>query len=179
MVNARGKYRFMCDADLSMPIEEIKNFLPPCCNHDIVIGSREIDGSVRYNEPWLRNLTGRIFNFLVRLLILPKLRDTQCGFKLFKKDVALDIFSSQTIGGWSFDVEILFIAKLRGYSIKEVPISWHYYKNSKINTFEDSVHMINEIIQIYNNHKKGLYNKHNVQKKPKYENIPNERMIKK
>jgi dolichyl-phosphate beta-glucosyltransferase len=98
---------------------------------------------------------------------------------LFKKDVALDIFSSQTIGGWSFDVEILFIAKLRGYSIKEVPISWHYYKNSKINTFEDSVHMINEIIQIYNNHKKGLYNKHNVQKKPKYENIPNERMIKK
>ena len=159
MMKASGKYRFMCDADLSMPIEEINKFLPPFCNHDIVIGSREQKGSIRYNEPRFRHLAGRIFNFFVRLLILHNINDTQCGFKLFKEKIAVDIFNSQAIGGWAFDVEILYIAKLRGYSIKEVPISWYYHENSKVNTLRDSIRMIDEIFRIHYNSRNGLYNK--------------------
>jgi len=157
MLEAQGRYRFMCDADLSMPIEEIIKFLPPLCDSDVSIGSREAPGAIRYNEPFSRHLSGRIFNLLTRIFILPNLNDTQCGFKCFKDDVAKDIFQYQTIGGWAFDVEILYIAEKRGYSIIEVPISWYYRENSKINTVQDSLQMINEIIKICRNDKKGFY----------------------
>ena len=84
MLAAQGQYRFMCDADLSMPIEELSKFLPPQIEApQIVIGSREAPGAVRYDEPEFRHVGGRGINILIRLLALPKLHDTQCGFKLF------------------------------------------------------------------------------------------------
>jgi len=103
MLEAQGEYRFMCDADLSMPVEEIAKFLPPTLkDFDIAIASREAKGAVRYNEPSYRHLGGRGINFLIQLFILPGLNDTQCGFKCLRADVAEKIFNLQTLQGWSF-----------------------------------------------------------------------------
>ena len=107
---ARGEYRFICDADLSMPIEEVNRFLPPVLEgYDIAIASREAPGAVRYGEPAYRHWIGRIFNALVRSLAVPHFQDTQCGFKCFRASVAEDLFSVQRLDGWTFDVEVLFI----------------------------------------------------------------------
>ncbi len=103
----------MCDADLSMPIEEIDQVpvvvIP--LEFDIAIASREAPGAVRYDEPRYRHLGGRLINLIIRLLILPGLQDTQCGFKCFRAEVADDLFKRQTLMGWSFDIELLFIAR--------------------------------------------------------------------
>ncbi|MBT3339297.1 MAG: glycosyltransferase family 2 protein [Anaerolineae bacterium] len=157
MREAQGQYRIFCDADLSMPIEEIRRFLPPHLDKDIVIASREIEGAVRYNEPYHRHLTGRIFNFLIRLLALPDLHDTQCGFKGFRADVAEDLFQHQSIEGWAFDVEILYIAKARGYEVVELPIPWYYNNESKISVLHDSLRMFLDLLKIRRNARQGLY----------------------
>ncbi len=113
MLAALGEYRFMCDVDLSMPMDEINRFLPPSLTgYDIAIASREAPGAVRHDEPYYRHFVGRIYNGLIRFLALPGLQDTQCGFKCFKGTVAEDLFTRQTLTGWSFDVEILFIGQL-------------------------------------------------------------------
>ena len=96
MLEARGEYRFMCDADLSMPIEEVNKFLPPSLSgFDVAIGSREVRGAVRYHEPFYRHFGGRFINYIIRLFILPDLQDTQCGFKCFRAEVADDLFLGQ------------------------------------------------------------------------------------
>ncbi len=160
VLNARGEYLFICDADLSMPIEEVNKFLPPTLDdYDIAIASREVPGARRYDEPFYRHLEGRIFNLIVRLLAVPGIHDTQCGFKCFKRDVALDIFPYQTMDGWSFDVEVLYIARKRGYRLVEVPINWYYKANSRINPIRDAIDMLLEVIKIRINAWKGLYDK--------------------
>jgi len=158
MQEATGKYLFFCDADLSMPVEEIAKFIPPQLDHpDIAIASREAPGSVRHNEPYYRHLTGRVFNTLIRLLVLPGLQDTQCGFKCIRADVAWDIYPYQTLTGWAFDVELLYIARHRGYSIIEIPIQWYYNADSKISIFRDSLRMFLDLLLIRRNARRGLY----------------------
>jgi dolichyl-phosphate beta-glucosyltransferase len=158
MLAARGEYRFICDADLSMPIEEIDNFLPPRLDQvDIAIASREAPGAVRYNEPWYRHLMGRVFNTTVRLFAVPGLQDTQCGFKMFRAEVVENIFPLQTMNGWSFDVEILYAAHCWGYTIVEVPIHWYYKNNTRIHPIRDSIDMFLEVIKIRRNGRRGLY----------------------
>jgi dolichyl-phosphate beta-glucosyltransferase len=152
-----GEFRFICDADLSMPIEEIKHFIPPACDHDISIGSREINGATRHDEPHYRHLTGRIFNFLIRQLVLPGLQDTQCGFKCFRGAVAENIFRLQTLTGWAFDVEILTIARRHGYQIREIPISWYYKGASKVSILRDSWRMLLDLLTIRHNLSQGRY----------------------
>lgn len=160
MLNARGEYLFICDADLSMPIEEITKFLPPVLNsYDIAIASREVPGARRYNEPFYRHLEGRVFNWIVRLLAVPDIQDTQCGFKCFRREVALDVFPYQTMDGWSFDVEILYIARARGYRLVEVPINWYYKENSRINPLKDAISMLWEVVKIRINAWKGVYDR--------------------
>ena len=88
MMEARGAYRFFADADFSMPASEIVRFIPPSVDVPVAIASREAPGAVRYNEPYYRHITGRIFNSLIRMLVLPALHDTQCGFKMFRADAA-------------------------------------------------------------------------------------------
>jgi len=159
MLQAKGDYRFMCDADLSMPVEEIVNFIPPQLeNFDIAIASREAKGAVRYNEPSYRHLGGRGINFIIQTLILPGLNDTQCGFKCFRAEVAEDIFHRQTLHGWSFDIELLYIARRHGYHIVEIPIHWYHFSDSKVSALRDSVHMIQDIFRIRTNARRGLYN---------------------
>jgi len=155
---ASGEYLFLCDADLSMPVEEISKFLPPQLNNvDIAIASREAPGSIRYNEPYYRHLTGRVFNTLIRLLVLPSLQDTQCGFKCIRADVASDIFPYQTLTGWAFDVELLYIARHHGYKIIEIPIHWYFNADSKISVFRDSLRMFLDLLLIRRNARRGLY----------------------
>jgi dolichyl-phosphate beta-glucosyltransferase len=154
----RGDYLFIADADLSMPIEEINKFLPPQAeSYDVAIGSREAPGAVRYDEPEYRHLMGRIFNFIVKALAVRGFQDTQCGFKSFRRIVAHDLVGQQTIDGWAFDVELLFIAQQRGYKIVEVPIDWYYQANSRVNPVADSIRMVREVLKIRLNGWRGRY----------------------
>lgn len=157
MLAARGAYRFMADADLSMPIEQINRFLPPNSVAPIVIASREAPGAVRYNEPAYRHWGGRLINLVIRVLALPGLRDTQCGFKCFRADVANDLFRVQTIMGWAFDVEILYIARLRGYPIQELAIPWYFNPESKLNVVRDALRMVRDIAEIRSKAQRGVY----------------------
>ena len=155
----KGKYRFICDADLSMPIEELPRFFPPKMEDTpIVIASREAPGAKRYNEPEYRHVIGRVFNWLVRLLILPGLQDTQCGFKCFRADVVEKVFPLVSITGWTFDVEALFIARRMGFEIKEIPIPWYYNAYSNIRVLRDSVQMGTDLLKIHWRALTGKYN---------------------
>ncbi len=157
VLQARGEYRFIADADFSMPVEQVSRFLPPLCDTDIAIASREAAGAVRYGEPAFRHLTGRAFNLLIRTLALPGLQDTQCGFKCFRAGVAEAIFPRQTLAGWSFDVELLAIARRRGYAILEIGVPWYYNQGSKINILRDSLRMFLDLLTIRRNLRRGVY----------------------
>jgi len=160
MLQASGDFLFMCDADLSMPISQINQFIPPVLtDFDIAIASREAPGAVRYNEPVYRHLVGRVFNTMIHTLALPGLKDTQCGFKCFRAPVARELFPRQTISGWSFDVEVLFIARQRGYRIVELPIPWYFTAESKVKVFRDSARMALDLLAIRANALRGIYNR--------------------
>ena len=160
MLAAQGDYLFLCDADLSMPIEEVARFIPPALEaYDVAIGSREVEGARRYDEPTLRHLMGRVYNLLVRLLAVSGFQDTQAGFKCFRREAAHDLFPYQTMDGFGFDVEILFIAQRRGYRIVEVPIDWYHMTNSRVSPVGDSVRMFREILQVRINDWRGMYDK--------------------
>jgi hypothetical protein len=115
-------------------------------------------GAVRIGEPPYRHFIGRVFNAIVRLLALPGLQDTQCGFKCVRGDVAERIFPCQTLEGMSFDVEMLFIARRMGYHISEVPIDWYFDADSRVRLFQDSLRMFLDLIAIRRNAARGLYN---------------------
>jgi dolichyl-phosphate beta-glucosyltransferase len=158
MLAAQGEYLFMADADLSMPIGEVSKFLPPELDeYDVAIASREVKGAKRYDEPAYRHLMGRVFNFVVRILAIPGFQDTQCGFKCFRRYAALDVLPFQSIDGWAFDVELLFIAQQRGYQIVEVPIDWYYRTNSRISPISDALNMFREVLRIRLNGRRGHY----------------------
>lgn len=160
MLAAQGEYLFMADADLSMPIGEVSKFLPPLLeDYDVAMASREVDGAVRYDEPAYRHFMGRVFNLVVKLLAVPGFQDTQCGFKCFRRQAALDVLPFQSIDGWAFDVELLFIARRRGYKIVEVPIAWYYRANSRISPISDAVDMFREVLRIRLNGWRGQYDK--------------------
>jgi dolichyl-phosphate beta-glucosyltransferase len=158
MFEAQGKFRFICDADLSMPIEELSKFLPPALDgYDVAIASREAPGAVRYDEPWHRHLIGRIFNLLIKLVAVRGFEDTQCGFKSFCDEAAQDLFGVQTLNGIGFDVELLFVAQKRGYKVVEVPIHWYYNPESRIRLVRDSLRAMVELFIIRRNWLRGVY----------------------
>ncbi|GAB4498540.1 MAG: glycosyltransferase family 2 protein [Anaerolineales bacterium] len=158
MLAARGDFRFICDADLSMPIEDLEKFLPPALeNFDVAIGSREAPGAIRYNEPSYRHIGGRAINLAIRTLILPGLNDTQCGFKCFRAKTTEDLFQKQTLMGWSFDIELLYLARRKKLNIREIPIHWYYDPDSKVSAVRDAMRMIGDIFRIHLNAIRGMY----------------------
>lgn len=158
VLEAKGHYRFICDADLSMPIEGLQKFLPPALeNFDLAIASREAPGAVRFNEPPYRHWGGRGINLVIRMLILPGMNDTQCGFKCFSAEAAEKLFSQQTLKGWSFDLELLYIARRKKMRIKEIPIHWYFDADSKVNAVRDALRMIGDIFRIHLNAIRGRY----------------------
>ena len=134
MLLARGERRLMTDADLSTPIDELPRLLAKLDEGcDIAIASRAVEGArIEVHQPWLRENAGRLFNFLVRAVAVPGLRDTQCGFKLFTADAAREAFSLASLDGFCFDVEVLFIARRRGRRIAEVPVVWSNHAATRV-----------------------------------------------
>lgn len=147
---AQGEWIFLADADFSMPVQELSLFTPSeSFKTDLLIGSREAPGAQRIGEPFYRHLMGRAFNFVVQRMLVPGIHDTQCGFKRIRREVALDLFFHQSINGWGFDVELLYVARLRGYSIREIPISWYYKTGSKVRPVRDTLSMGRDLITIW------------------------------
>ena len=160
MLEAAGEFRFICDADLSMPVEEVAKFLPPqLSGYDVAIGSREAPGAQRYNEPAYRHLQGRVFSNIVKLLAMPGFEDTQCGFKCFRAEIAADLFRAQVFDGMSFDVEVLYIARKRNCRIVEVPIDWYYRSESRVQPLADPLRMLRDILTIRRNWARGVYDR--------------------
>ncbi len=142
MLAARGRYRFLCDADFSMPVTELDRFLPPYLHGwDVAIATREGPGAVRVGEPGHRHFMGRVFNGLIQVLLLPGIEDSQCGFKCFTDRAAEFLFPRQTVDGFAFDVELLFLARQQGMRILEVPITWHYMEASSVRPIRDTWRM--------------------------------------
>ena len=158
-LSAHGEYIIFTDADLSTPIEEIDKLLKWMEEgYDIVIGSRALaESDIQIHQPWYREKMGKIFNLLVQALALRGIKDTQCGFKGFRKDVAEKIFPLQTINGFGFDVELLYLAKKHGYTIKEIPVRWLNRASSKVNPLTHSSQMFLDIIRIRMRDIKGKY----------------------
>ncbi len=155
---AQGDYLLVSDSDLSVPIEVTPRFLPPQLDlpkQGIAIASREVPGAVRHDEPSYRHLMGRVFNTLVRWIAVPKIQDTQCGFKCFGRDAARRIFPLQRIDGWGFDVELLYIAQRHGLPITEIPVNWYYRKDSRVRPIHDTVTMVSELMLIRRNGERG------------------------
>jgi dolichyl-phosphate beta-glucosyltransferase len=149
LVAATAEFRFICDADLSMPIEEVARFLPPLASgFDIAIGSREGLRARRIGEPIYRHLMGRLFNRGVQLLVLPGIEDSQCGFKMFSAAAVERIFPHVTVDGWAFDVEVLALARAQRLRVSEVPIEWHYRADSRLNMLRDGWQMLRELWRI-------------------------------
>jgi len=137
MLAARGTWRFLADADLSMPISELARFLDAAQrgDGDIFVGSREAAGARRIGEPWVRHAIGRVFNWMVKIVVLRGIDDTQCGFKLFSAEAATALFPRTTIAGFAFDVEVLTLARLAGYGVREVGIEWHCRPDSRVSAW--------------------------------------------
>ena len=155
---APGEYRFICDADLSMPVDEIGRFLPPLATgFDVAIGSREGRTARRVGEPAYRHLAGRLFNFMVQRLALPGIEDSQCGFKMFTAAAVSAIFPRVTVDGWAFDVEVLTVAREQRLRVIEVPIEWHYRADSQLSILRDSAGMIQELLRIKWRVLRGVY----------------------
>lgn len=150
ILNTDGDFVLFSDADLSTPIEELESFLPLAqSGYDMVIGSRSLKGArIIVHQPFYREYMGKAFNWLVQAFVLRGFIDTQCGFKLFKGDVARQLAALQLLDGFAFDVELIYLAKRRGYTVKEIPVTWVNSAASKVNPVFDSLKMIVELLRI-------------------------------
>ena len=160
MLAAAGEYRMFMDADNATSIDQVvKMWAEFAKGFHVVIGSRDITGAqIAVSQPWWRRRLGDVFNLIVQSISgLWGIWDTQCGFKGFSAKAAQEIFSCATINRWAFDVEVLVIAKKRGYTIKEMPVTWVNDKDSKVRFF-GMVKMLLEVLQIAWNNSIGKYN---------------------
>lgn len=157
-LEARGERVLFCDADLSTPIQEAVALTELVGDaYQIAIASREGLGARRVGEPYSRHLMGRVFNGLVRALAVPGIQDTQCGFKAFTRACAHDVFGRQTLTGFGFDVELLYLARKRGYAIREVPVTWVYQPSSRVDPLRDTVRMFGDVLRVRLNDLRGRY----------------------
>ncbi len=167
---AQGELILFTDFDQSTPISEVEKLIPEAeMNFDILIGSREIIGAKREKEPFYRHLMGRGFNLLVRLIVGLPFKDTQCGFKLFRRETIQKIIKKvivaekrKTVDAYTgaFDVEILYLANKMGYKVKEIAVSWRHFKTERVSPIKDSLRMFLDILRIKINNLLGSYDKH-------------------
>ncbi|MFC2063882.1 dolichyl-phosphate beta-glucosyltransferase [Chloroflexota bacterium] len=157
---SKGKYIIFMDADLPYELNALFAFLDALKEGaDLAIGSRHLEGSLIKDVPPLRYFIGQVFSLLVSLLISPGIRDTQCGFKGFKAEVAQRIFQRTTIGRWGMDVEVLFIARKFNYSISQIPVIMTGFRNdSRVHVVKDSIRMFFDLFRIRWNDIRGIYN---------------------
>ena len=160
MLEAQGDWALFTDADLSAPIEELDKMIAAAraSGASVAIGSRAVDRRlIAVRQSLFRETAGRIFNLLMRAVTGLPFADTQCGFKLFERNAAQQVFRRQRIERWGFDAEVLFIAQKFGYKIVEVPVRWSHSEGTKVSMFGDSVNMFLDLLRIRRNHVRGLY----------------------
>ena len=145
----QGTYVLMADADLSTPMVELERLEDALdAGADVAIGSRSAPGSEMLDQAFYRVLMGRTFNLLVRLMMLPDFRDTQCGFKLFRGEAARELFRRLQTSGFAFDVEILWHAQGAGYTVKEVPVRWRASDSSRVAPLRHSGQMLRDLVRL-------------------------------
>lgn len=150
VMNARGRIILFTDADLSSPIEEASKLLKEIdAGADVAIGSRWMRSELQTKRQSVaRQVLGRLFNLLLRIVLRLDFKDTQCGFKAFRQDVARTVFPLQKIERWGFDPEILFLACQSGFKIVEVPVRWGHDSGTRINPLADGSRMVAEMFRI-------------------------------
>jgi dolichyl-phosphate beta-glucosyltransferase len=154
MLSASGRYVLFSDADLSTPIEEAPRLIAAIeSGADVAIASRALAASrVQVHQPWWRESMGRIFNWFVQRLALPGIKDSQCGFKCFRGEVAHRVFALQRTDRFAFDVEVLSIARSLGYRIAELPVTWIDQPASTVNPVTAPAGMLVDLVRIRMNH---------------------------
>jgi len=154
VLHSRGHLILFTDADLSTPIEELDHFLPLTDEFDVLIGSRALpESNIQVRQSLFREYMGKTFNLFVRLLIFRGIKDTQCGFKLFHRHAALDIFNRIQLNGFGFDVEALYVSRKLGYRIKQLPVIWRNSPESRVHVFRSSLEMFLDLFRIKFLHK--------------------------
>lgn len=150
MLEATGDWILFCDADLATPQEETEKLLEHMRQGaDVAIGSRPMkDSKLEIRQPWYREFLGRCFNKAVKILAIKGIDDTQCGFKMFTRKAAQDVFARCTLDGFSFDFEALMIARDLGYRIDEVPIRWSHQEGSKVVLLRDGPRMLRDLVKL-------------------------------
>lgn len=161
MLEARGRLQLFVDADGATPIQELERLEAHIKDGaDIAIGSRFLasrDSRYTVKARWHRTVLGNLFNWIVQQLGVRGITDTQCGFKLFRGVVARDLFSVARVSGYGFDLELLYIAKRRGYRIAEVPVNWTDQPGTKVWVLRDGLRMLLELLMVRRNAANGLY----------------------
>jgi dolichyl-phosphate beta-glucosyltransferase len=158
---ARGEVILFTDADLSSPITEAPKLIDPIVQGraDVTFGSRALDRKlIGVRQSLVRDFGGRVFNLLMQTITGLKFKDTQCGFKAFRREGALPVFLAQRIERFGFDPEVLYIANKRGLKLLEVPVVWNHSEDSKVSYFRDSIKMFTDLIYIRLNDLGGRYN---------------------
>jgi len=150
VLHASGEVVLFTDADLSSPIEEAdKLFAALASGADVAIGSRWLRAELQtQRQPLHRQLFGRIFNLALRIILGLRYRDTQCGFKAFTRRAAQSIFPLQHIERWGFDPEILYLARMFGYRVEEIPVQWAHREGTRISPLRDGIRMFFEMLRI-------------------------------
>lgn len=161
MLAARGKYVLFSDADNSTPIEEVSKFIH-CLDkegYDVAVGSRAVEGAQEAKKSFLRHILSGGLRAIVRYGLQIKVKDTQCGFKMYSQEAAQRLHRAQTIMGFSFDLEVLYLAFKYGYKVKEIPVSWVDSPGSKVDTRKEVQRFVRDIFKIKKNDFQGKYAK--------------------
>jgi dolichyl-phosphate beta-glucosyltransferase len=159
MLEARAPHVLLTDADLATPIQDLHRLEEAAANgFDVIVGSRALKDAVIIGwRPWYRVLSGKVFNLIIRALAVPRIRDTQCGFKYFKDGSAERIFSIARLDGFGYDVEVLFLAGKLGYRIAEIGVHWDNSPATKVSVLKHTLPMLLEVIKVRLNNWRGRY----------------------
>ena len=145
VAGAEGSTILTCDADLAVDPSEFSQLVEPATRGFVAIASRSVSGSSRQDEPLLRLIAGRGFNALARVLVLPGIHDSQCGFKAFPRDVGETLLAQTTLDGWVFDVEFLALARRAGVRVQECPVAWQYCHGSTVRVLRDAAGVLRDL----------------------------------
>jgi dolichyl-phosphate beta-glucosyltransferase len=147
---SRGEYVAFSDADLSAPIDQLSKLFGAIeKGYDIAIGSRAVKGAeIPVHQPFYREFGGKALNLVIRLLAVPGIHDTQCGFKLFRGEVAREVFEKCFLDSWGFDVEVLYLARRLGYTIAEIPVRWSHAESSSMRPLRAGLQAVGSILRI-------------------------------
>ena len=150
ILEANGQYAGFVDADMSTPISQVDRLLEALAGGaDVAIGSRAVPAAtIEQHQPWWRETSGKLFGLFTRLVLLPGIYDSQCGFKFFTRAAAREIFSHQKLSAWAFDAELLYLARRLGYTIAQIPVRWRNDPETKVKILRDGPRMLADILRI-------------------------------